>query len=865
MLKYPTDNSAHPTDDQLHSVINGYPLDSDEIEFVESHLETCGHCQTRAGNLDFDPLARLIQKASHQKSHETPKISAGYELIEEAGRGAAGIVYEARQPGTDRRVALKMLVGGANSKASDLARFKREAQALSRLDHPNVVKIFDVGEQEGVPFLAMEWIDGRSLAEFLKTNTLNYQQAATLVAKLADGMQYVHQQGILHRDLKPQNILVPASAEQSSLKNLNEDSHPKKLKFKSAKICDFGLARFSDPGEFHTRTGETLGTPSYMAPEQIGNQANPVTEKTDVYGLGAILYECLTGRPPFHGNSPLETLKMVVDRDPVAVSALRPNVPKDLEVICHRCLAKNPKDRFATALELQQDLERFVQNRPIVSRPIPVYDRAIRWARRNPWPVTVVCLLLAAVAIVIISQLYHSQKLASQRDEALDQYQASRAAIWKMLDVARNESDFEIPRLQELQTNQAAIALELFESLAQTENTQESLMDLARVQMVLGSGLVAQGQADEGIQHFQRCQKTLQKLFDLSPDNLETLGALISSQVKLAHTLNRQQKTDQAIQILQATLPLAQRLHEQTPDNVGHANLVAWTHHNLGTAYVSANKRQLALKEYESAVQIRELARKNSPDNDELLRFLAESQVSLAVCQMALETGDVGKTYLKAIETFNEIEKRNPDDINTIVSKGVAYLNYSNVLAGKNDGDGAIDACTRGIVAIEKALAANPKQYNAKNYISMLYGNRAVFCSQTQKTRQAVDDWRSAIKFSVVDSTRDFCRRALVRDLLVLSKIDEAISEMENFKTAMTDHEGQFQLATLWSAICNARKSQGATGTKLRSFQETKRILTHLSHQGYFSKKPTAKKSVSTGDEFRQFKILAGPEFVDKL
>jgi len=553
LLNLPPEKSTnHPDDDQLQTFVNGYEASTAEVDFVEAHLENCQQCQARVDDYDVDPLIQLIRQTSGGRKRKTnvPRITAGYDVIEEIGRGAAGIVYKARQPGTDRIVALKMLVAGVKAKRSDLARFNREAQALSRLDHPNVVRVFDVGEQDGVPFLAMEWIEGSSLSQYLNRNTLDHRQAANLVGRLAGGIAYVHQQGILHRDLKPQNILIASNKEpiaetDNNFRTVDALDHAReKLHFESAKICDFGLARFADNKEFQTRTGETLGTPSYMAPEQIGTNANLLTENTDVYGLGAILYECLTGRPPFYGNTPVETLHMVLESEPVAVSALRPNVPKDLEVICHRCLAKNPKDRFLTALELQNDLERFVQNKPIMSRPIPPHERAIRWIRRNPWPMTVACLIFVAAATVSIGQLVNSKKLSDQRDGAIIQYEASRAAIWEMLDYANNESHFDIPQLQQLQTNQLAKALQLFEKLSLEDGTQGSLMDLAQIQMQYGSALVAQGKHNAGAEQLLRSRKTYEKLNSISPNNIEIMNGLVSSKVKLAHTLNLIGKTD---------------------------------------------------------------------------------------------------------------------------------------------------------------------------------------------------------------------------------------------------------------------------------------------------------------------------------
>jgi serine/threonine-protein kinase len=301
----------------------------------------------------------------------------GYEIIRELGRGGMGVVYEARQAGLNRTVALKMILAGGHAGETELARFRIEAEAIARLQHPHIVQIHEVGEWRAgerrppLPYFSLEYCPRGSLERKLAGTPLPPREAAALVENLARAMHAAHQKGILHRDLKPANVL------------LAEDGTPK--------ITDFGLAKKLDPvstagacGEALTSTGAVLGTPSYMAPEQARSQGQPLGPACDIYALGAILYECLTGRPPFKSATPLDTLFQVLHVEPVSPAQLNPKVPRDLETICLKCLRKEPHKRYATAEHLTHDLRRFQAGEPIKARPVGKTERLLKWIRRRP-------------------------------------------------------------------------------------------------------------------------------------------------------------------------------------------------------------------------------------------------------------------------------------------------------------------------------------------------------------------------------------------------------------------------------------------------------------------------------------------------
>jgi WD40 repeat protein/serine/threonine protein kinase len=445
-----------PSRQQLEELLDEQLADA-ERESISLHISSCRSCQETLDSLtsavvnasssifrkdekssaswpseplgesEIAFLARLKQGAgvSNGNRGAGPKPAAtipsvdNYEIIGELGRGGMGVVYKARQLGLDRLVALKMILTGLHAGPRDLERFRKEAEAVARLRHPNIIQIYDIGTSEDRPYFALEFVEGKSLAHLLQGTPQPFLPAARLVETLAQAIHYAHQRNIIHRDLKPANILLQVEDTPSyreELKELSPDDAFLLPASVTPKITDFGLAKRLDVHSTGTVTGEVVGTPSYMAPEQA-KEGSAIGAAVDVYSLGAILYELLTGRPPFRGPTSLETVLQVLHDEPVRPSFLRPNLPRDLETISLKCLSKEPLDRYASAVDLADDLHRFRRGQPIKARPLGVHERVWKWARHRPASAALVAGIILVTLLGFAGITWQWQEALSARDE----------------------------------------------------------------------------------------------------------------------------------------------------------------------------------------------------------------------------------------------------------------------------------------------------------------------------------------------------------------------------------------------------------------------------------------------------------------
>ena len=345
--------------------------------FADAPHGFCSVCLFRTG------LGSLDDENDEAQEPKRMQMDFGdYELLEEIGRGGQGVVYRARQKSLNRTVALKVIGLGRWASTPHLKRFRHEAEAAASLEHPQIVPIYEIGERDGSCYFSMKFVEGGQLDEVVRRERMSTRHAAELLVKIARTVQFAHQRGILHRDIKPGNILLDRQGEPH--------------------LTDFGLARLIEQESTVTNSFDVLGTPSYMAPEQAAGHTKELTAAADVYALGAVFYQMLTGQPPFAGGTTYETIRLVMETEPRNPRLWNPKVDVDLATICLKCLEKDPKKRYETAEALAQDVERWLRHEPIRARRAGVITRSRKWVRRNPVLAAVTPLVAALVAIVAV-------------------------------------------------------------------------------------------------------------------------------------------------------------------------------------------------------------------------------------------------------------------------------------------------------------------------------------------------------------------------------------------------------------------------------------------------------------------------------
>jgi tetratricopeptide (TPR) repeat protein len=638
--------------------------------------------------LGESPLGRSASVSTGPSSSATPveregqlpplPCIPGYEILGRVGRGGVGIVYKARHERLNRLVALKMLLVAAHADAAQVARFRAEAEAQARVQHAHIVQIFEVGEADGWPYLALEYVDGGSLGDRLKGTPQPARWAAELVETLARAMQHAHERGLVHRDLKPANVLLAV------------DGTPK--------ISDFGLAKRVRPGEASpTQSGDIVGTPSYMAPEQAAGAIHRIGPASDVYALGAILYELLTGRPPFLGPTALDTLLQVRDQEPVPPRRWLPTVPPDLETIALKCLRKEPDKRYASAEALAEDLRRFLEGEPIVARPVGVLERSMKWARRRPAAAALVVLVAALLVGGAVGGLWYAGRerdRANQESALRQQAERSETDLRAVLDffqghvlaaarpegqagglgvnaTIRDAANAAEPKIAEtfperplveaairhalgetywyLRENQAAIQqLERALALRRTYLGPDHPDTLASMNNLAGA-YKEDGQLDKALPLLEEALGKRQA--QLGPDHPDTLFCMNN----LAVAYHNAGQLNKAVPLLERTLTKRQeKLGLDHPDTLQSMN-------NLALAYKDASQLDKAVRLYEQVFT--KMKEKVGPDHPDTLT----SMNNLAAAYHAIGRLD------KAVPLFEQTltkrqEKLGPDHFHTLTT-----------------------------------------------------------------------------------------------------------------------------------------------------------------------------------------------------
>ena len=544
---------------------------------VRAEWQRVREIQTELGVLFPDPAAPNDTIPAATSVSQLPKI-ADHQVLEVLGHGGMGVVYKAWHLRLHRPVAVKMLLAGPFARQKELERFVREAQAAAGLNHPNIVQIYEVGNVEGRPYFTMEFVEGGSLAQKLAGVPQPVREAAALTSTLAETVQVAHQRGIIHRDLKPANVLLTGEG--------------------IPKIADFGLARRIEEEAGPTQTGIPLGTPSYMAPEQAGGKTSAIGPAVDVYALGAILYELLTGRPPFRGESGAETVQQVLLREPVPPSRLNPAVPRDLETICLKCLRKEPENRYASATALSNDLTCFLEGRPIQARPLGWAARFERWCRRNPMAAAF-CVVLLVSAVFSTWQAVRATRAGAEANSANVQAQKRLMQIEKANDLLG--SIFENLDPGEVAGAERPLRTVLVEKLdrAVEQLEGESIGDplvVAKMQDTFAVSLWALAQPGKARVLLEKAHATRQAT--LGPDDPLTLG----TSYRLALAIKAAGNLDRALPLQEETLRRMKAV--LGPDH--RVTLICMN--SLAGMYDLAGRRDLSLPLLEETLRRQEAA-----------------------------------------------------------------------------------------------------------------------------------------------------------------------------------------------------------------------------------------------------------------
>jgi WD40 repeat protein len=517
-----------PSPEQLEQFLEE-KLDHTEAGSVSEHIQSCGQCQTALEQMTHDddtsqrfltttapaepslPFLERLKRSGKPAGFSslglanartgdgpdgesvtaTPEID-GYTILGVLGRGGMGVVYRAEQVGLNRIVALKMILAGPHASPRDQARFRQEAEAVARLHHANIVQVFDVGESEGRPYFALEYVGGGSLAKHLHGDPQAIPPTLWLIEQLAVAVDFAHRHGVIHRDLKPSNVLLEMEAGSVLVAPGDHGSGILTRDRFRPKITDFGLAKRLGENEGGTITGEVLGTPSYMAPEQASGKGLKIGPAADVYALGAILYEMLTGRPPFKGATPFDTVLQVLHQEPVRPSSLRPGLPRDLETICLKCLEKEPRKRYTSAAELAEDIRRFRQGKPIQARPVGSAERAWKWARRRPVPASLAAGIVLVTALGFAGITWQWREAARARDTALVEKKQKEEQTQRAEEARR---DAELARRKEADQRERARVSLYFNRIARSQ-LQWRVNDLNGAKETLNAGRSSPGSAD---------------------------------------------------------------------------------------------------------------------------------------------------------------------------------------------------------------------------------------------------------------------------------------------------------------------------------------------------------------------------------
>jgi ubiquinone/menaquinone biosynthesis C-methylase UbiE/tetratricopeptide (TPR) repeat protein len=692
----------------------------------------------------------------------------GYEIVGELGRGGMGVVYEARDVRLNRSVALKMVLAGAHAGPQELARFRREAEAAASLQHPNIVQIYEVGEANGCPYLSLEFVEGGSLAARLDGTPRPAGPSARIIEALARAVDVAHRHGVIHRDLKPSNILLQRKSE---IRNPKLGSEPvSDFEFRisdfAPKICDFGLAKRIEDADGPTQSGAILGTPSYMAPEQAAGKGREMGPATDVYALGAVLYELVTGRPPFKATTPVDTILQVIGEDPVPPRRLQPRLPRDLETICLKCLQKDPRRRYENAAALADDLSRFLAGEPVRARPVGWAEVVAKWARRRPAAAALLGVSVAATAALLIGGFVYQARLwrinaelaaalddATQAKEKADlEHDRAQAHLGKALEVVDhmlthtwdeplgNSPPVLVLRRRLLQEARAyydwSLQREVQDPLVRRE-TARACFRTAGLHLWLGELADAEKFGNEAI--------ALQtKLISDFPDEPDYRHDISKTYVYLGHAFAMSQRLDRAAVAYKKAVELTEALVREHPDVPEYRESLARNETDLGYfhTFMAPN---LAEEKFRKVIKLAEQLLRERPDNADYQCLLANGYANLATVKVRLnriaESEEPVRKGLALLQPRGKDAPRSGRDY----ARGLATLKfYEGVVLFRAKRWKESEACLKEGIAGFEQLTQSAPIFPYRMVLALSYPVLGQLYDQTNRPKLAEDNHRKA-------------------------------------------------------------------------------------------------------------------------
>jgi serine/threonine-protein kinase len=679
----------------------------------------------------------------------------GYEILGELGRGGMGVVYRARQVPLNRLVALKMILSGEHAGPEDLARFRTEAQAIARLQHPHIVQIHEVGEHDGRPFFSLEFCPGGSLERKLAGTPLPPAEAAALVETLARAMHAAHQHGVVHRDLKPANVL------------LAEDGTPK--------ITDFGLAKkLDDAGQ--TASGAIMGTPSYMAPEQAGGQTREVGPATDIYALGATLYELLTGRPPFKAATPLDTVLQVLHDEPVPPRQMQPKVPRDLETIGLKCLQKEPARRYGSAAELADDLRRFLDGRAITARPVGRVERAWRWCRRNPAVaglaaavvVALLCGTGAATYFAVQARAGERQALAEkeradeeaaaarrqenlaqeQRQRAETSYRLAREGLEECVRQVRSDPRLQRGELEDLRRTVLQAEVQFYQKFLELRGDDPAFQrERGQAFLHLGWLTMELGGKEEAVRHYRQGLAVFADLVRDHPDTPEYRAWLARGSNDLGVLYDHFGQRDEAERLLREAIAVQEALVRDWP-KVDAARFDLAKHRgNLGRIYRDRGRLDQAEPELRTALNLYQALVQDHPREPEYRACLAVAYNNLALlCGARQQPAETERLLREALGLHQALARAYPEVASYRDELALTYRELGDVV-GTTGRSREAEQMYGEALALQKALVRDHPALPAyRANLSATYDTLAQFLRDRGRPAEAEEAFQETVR-----------------------------------------------------------------------------------------------------------------------